>query len=64
MRRKRAYRYRFYPTADPEDLLARTFGCPRVVYNWAPRPRTDASYERLLRTPPTNASYERHERIG
>src|SRR6476660_2743921 len=51
MRQKRAYRYRFYPTPDQEDLLARTFGCTRYVYNWALRRRTDAYYER-------------HERIG
>ncbi|MGM0915929.1 MAG: helix-turn-helix domain-containing protein, partial [Pseudomonadota bacterium] len=30
---KRAYRYRFYPTPEQEQLLARTFGCVRFVYN-------------------------------
>ena len=32
---KRAYKYRIYPTAEQEVLLARTFGCCRVVWNWA-----------------------------
>ena len=32
---KRAYKYRFYPTQDQADQLARTFGCVRFVYNWA-----------------------------
>ena len=30
----RAYKYRFYPTDEQEDTLARTFGCIRYVYNW------------------------------
>lgn len=29
------YRYRCYPTAEQADLLRRTFGCARVVYNRA-----------------------------
>jgi putative transposase len=36
------YRFRFYPTAEQEEVLARTFGCVRYVYNWALRMRTDA----------------------
>ncbi|MEX5711167.1 helix-turn-helix domain-containing protein, partial [Parafrankia sp. FMc6] len=32
---KRAYRYRFYPTAEQAEQLARTFGCVRYVYNRA-----------------------------
>jgi putative transposase len=32
---KRAYLYRFYPTDEQKQLLARTFGCVRYVYNWA-----------------------------
>jgi putative transposase len=51
VKQKRAYRYRFYPTAEQAAVLARTFGCARYVYNWALRLRTDAYYER-------------HERIG
>lgn len=42
---KRAYRYRFYPTAEQEALLAQTFGCVRFVYNSVLRYRTDAYYE-------------------
>lgn len=30
-----AYLYRFYPTPEQADLLNRTFGCVRVVYNRA-----------------------------
>ena len=32
---KRAYLYRFYPTDEQKQHLARTFGCCRYVYNWA-----------------------------
>ncbi|MCK9926901.1 transposase [Frankia sp. Mgl5] len=32
---KRAYRYRFYPTAEQAEQLAKTFGCVRYVYNRA-----------------------------
>lgn len=28
-----AYRFRYYPTPEQADLLIRTFGCERVVYN-------------------------------
>ena len=31
----RAYKYRFYPTPEQEELLLRTFGCARFVYNKA-----------------------------
>ncbi|WP_206921894.1 IS200/IS605 family element RNA-guided endonuclease TnpB [Alicyclobacillus suci] len=44
MRRKRAYRYRFYPTEEQKQILAKTFGCVRYVYNWGLRLRTDAYY--------------------
>lgn len=43
---KRAYKYRFYPTPEQADLLARTFGCTRFVYNHILRWRTDAFYQR------------------
>ncbi len=33
MLQKRAYQYRFYPTAEQASVLARTFGCARFVYN-------------------------------
>lgn len=29
----KAYKYRIYPNKAQEDLLARTFGCCRFVYN-------------------------------
>jgi putative transposase len=38
------FSYRMYPTAAQADMLARTFGCSRVVYNDALRLR-DESYE-------------------
>jgi transposase len=31
---KRAYQFRFYPTASQKINLAQTFGCVRFVYNW------------------------------
>lgn len=30
---ERAYRFRLYPTAEQENLIQRTFGCVRFVYN-------------------------------
>lgn len=39
---KRAYRYRFYPTAEQADLLNRTFGCVRYVWNRALAERSRA----------------------
>ncbi len=32
---KRAYCYRCYPTNEQQQILARTFGCVRWIYNWA-----------------------------
>ncbi len=49
MRHKRAYCYRCYPTSEQADVLGRTFGCARFVYNWALRLRTDAYYGRQER---------------
>jgi len=43
---KRAYKYRFYPTAEQEVMLARTFGCARFVYNHMLEVRSDAWKER------------------
>ena len=34
MLKNRAYKYRFYPTKDQKQILAKTFGCVRYVYNW------------------------------
>jgi putative transposase len=39
---KRAFQYRFYPTAEQKDSLAKTFGCARFVYNYMLRLRSDA----------------------
>lgn len=39
---KRAYKYRFYPTAEQAQQLARTFGCVRYVYNRALAERSRA----------------------
>lgn len=39
---KRAYKYRFYPTPEQVDQLARTFGCVRYVYNRALAERSQA----------------------
>ncbi|MEV6018444.1 MULTISPECIES: RNA-guided endonuclease TnpB family protein [unclassified Streptomyces] len=40
--RKRAFKYRFYPTDAQAAELSRTFGCVRKVYNMALAARTDA----------------------
>jgi len=42
---QRAYKYRFYPTDEQAHQLACTFGCCRVVYNWALKRRTVAWFE-------------------
>ena len=46
---QRAYRYRFYPTDEQENLLRRTMGCVRLVYNKALATRTKAWYEKQER---------------
>jgi putative transposase len=45
MRYKTAYKLRFYPTDEQREVLARTFGCCRYVYNWALDMRTQRYYE-------------------
>ncbi|BCU08385.1 RNA-guided endonuclease InsQ/TnpB family protein [Allochromatium tepidum] len=42
---QRAYRYRFYPTEEQAEQLARSFGCARWIYNWGLQQRTDAFYQ-------------------
>jgi putative transposase len=37
---QRSYKYRWYPTDEQADELARTFGCVRLVYNKALEART------------------------
>jgi putative transposase len=46
---QKAYRYRFYPTGEQEQLLRRTLGCVRLVYNKALDLRIEAWYERQER---------------
>ena len=46
---ERAYKYRFFPTAEQENLLRRTMGCVRLVYNKALDARTKAWYDRQER---------------
>ena len=42
---KRAYRFRCYPTTEQRQVLARTFGCCRWVYNQALARKTTAYRE-------------------
>lgn len=44
--KQRAYRYRFVPTPEQENLLRRTLGCVRLVYNKALSARREAWEER------------------
>ncbi|SFK68681.1 RNA-guided endonuclease InsQ/TnpB family protein, partial [Azotobacter beijerinckii] len=53
---KRAYQYRFYPTPEQAELLARTFGCMRFVYNSVLRWRTDAFFKEQKKVGYTQAS--------
>ncbi|BCL15609.1 hypothetical protein GCM10017556_33480 [Micromonospora sagamiensis] len=46
---RRAYKFRFYPTLEQADLLNRTFGCVRKVYNLALAARTEAWRQRQER---------------
>jgi putative transposase len=40
----KAYRYRFYPTAEQEHILRCTLGCVRLVYNKALHERMQGWY--------------------
>jgi len=42
---KRAYKYRFYPTAEQQQILTQTFGCCRFVYNWGLSTRKTAYFQ-------------------
>ncbi|NEO54074.1 MAG: IS200/IS605 family element transposase accessory protein TnpB [Okeania sp. SIO3B5] len=42
---EKAYKFRFYPTPEQENLLRRTLGCVRLIYNRALAARTQAWYE-------------------
>ena len=46
---ERAYKFRFYPSVEQENLLRRTLGCVRLVYNLALATRTEAWYVRQER---------------
>jgi putative transposase len=46
---QKAYLYRVYPTPEQENLLQRTMGCARLVYNRALAVRTEGWYERQER---------------
>ncbi len=54
--RERAYRFRFYPTPSQENLLRRTMGCVRLVYNKALAVRTEGWYEKQQRIGYTQTS--------
>ncbi|MCL7462640.1 transposase [Pseudomonas sp. NW5] len=53
---KRAYKFRFYPTPEQADLLVRTFGCVRFVYNSVLRWRTDTFFKEQQKISYTQAS--------
>ncbi len=42
---EKGYKFRFYPTPEQENLLRRTLGCVRLIYNKALAARTQAWYE-------------------
>ena len=46
---QKAFKYRFYPTAEQESLLRRTLGCVRLVANKALAARTEGWFERQER---------------
>lgn len=46
---QKAFKFRFYPTAEQETLLRKTLGCTRLIYNRALAARTQAWYERQER---------------
>ena len=43
---EKALKFRFYPTSEQENLLRRTLGCVRLVYNKALAARTEGWYQR------------------
>ena len=45
----RAYKYRFYPTVEQKEQLAKTFGCTRFVYNHFLNLRSEAWREEKKR---------------
>lgn len=66
---EKAYRYRFYPTTEQENLLRRTLGCVRLVYNLALAARTEAWYSRqqhidYLQTSAMLTSWKKEENLS
>ena len=57
---KKGYKYRFYPTPEQKDLLLRTFGCCRKVYNYFLEKsiRDYKNYELLGGTKPGVSGYD------
>jgi putative transposase len=49
---EKAFKYRFYPTPAQANLLRRTLGCVRLVYNRMLATRTEAWYQRQERIRP------------
>lgn len=65
--RQRAYKYRFYPTDEQAQQLARTFGCSRLVYNkalgyittqWKDNQKRVSAYETIMMLPEWKKSGE------
>ncbi len=46
---EKAYKFRFYPTPEQENLLRKTLGCVRLIYNKALAERTTVWYENQQR---------------
>jgi len=46
---QKVFKYRFYPTPEQEDLLKKTLGCTRLVYNRALAARSEAWYQEKKR---------------
>ncbi len=63
---EKAYKFRFYQTPEQENLLGRTLGCVRLIYNKALAARTQAWYEKQERvgyaqTSAMLTSWKKHE---
>ncbi|GGA33928.1 RNA-guided endonuclease TnpB family protein [Okeania sp. KiyG1] len=53
---EKAYKFRVYPTPEQENLLRRTLGCVRLIYNKALAARTQAWHENKERVGYTQTS--------
>ena len=56
----RAYEFRIYPSRDQQDLIARTFGCCRFIYNRMLSDKKDwyEKHHEMLRTTPAQYKKE------